>query len=161
MGRPPPDLGSEPLCLCSSFPFQRLGSHPSPGAQGFLLMRILPVDRLSRFCLWTNKKHLEGWDILFLSSISFTKAENGPKMSYRELKFCGAVLLTEGWNRREENPRTFSPKEGDEKEVQQVYKHKAISFSSVSCCKCLLLAVIFIVVSFLGQEAVVNSLNVY
>lgn len=58
--------GNWAIAPCSSFPFQRLGSHPSPGELGLSVdERALSVDKLSRFCLWTKKRHLERWDSPF------------------------------------------------------------------------------------------------
>lgn len=160
MERPLPDLRTQPQCFCSSSLFWRLGSHPSPGAQGLSAGdSVMPDDRLSMFSLWPRKVTWKAGVSPLLYSLRFTKAGTGSKMAYRELIFCKVVLLTEGRTGREDNPMTLSFEAANKKEeVRWICKHKATSFSSVACCKCLSLALILRVV--LGKGAVIKSLTV-
>lgn len=137
MGCPLPGLRTEPQCLCSCL-FRRLGSCPSPGPQGLLLMReFFQMTGSPSFVFEPRKVIWKAGVSPLLYSHCFIKAGIGPEMVYREFIFCKVMLLTEGCKRREDNPMTLSFGAGNEKEeVQLVYKHKATSFSSVACCRC-------------------------
>lgn len=101
------------------FPSKGWAAILPPGHSGFLLRRELSQQTNSPSSVFELRKGVWKTGISpFLSSVSFIKAGIGSKISLRELKFFGEVLLKEGWNRREENPRTFSSEEGNEKEVQ-------------------------------------------